>query len=198
MYRTLSLVATLSLALVACSGADDGSGPAAGTSEDTSMSAPGASVDGVYRGEVNGTVVEVTFPVDHLNPDAVAIRKHSADVAFEEPVTFALRTITNNNDEAVSGCPPRIVTDTGETIAFEFGWSFVGSLRDSIPDENVELINEGVDLYNQLIEGGEMLPGSITTEIFVTTGDVPAGGQFFSGAYTMDSLGQGCDTKLTL
>ena len=197
MFRLIVVMTGMTLSLAGCSGSEDvvdqTSSDAGSNAADTTSS----SGEGVYRGEVNGTLVEVTFPIDESNPDAAAITQHAADAGFDEPLTFVLLTITNNNDEAVASCPPRLVTDTGETIAFESGWSFVGELRDLIPDGNTELINEGVDLYNELIEGGEMLPGSVTTEIFVATEDVPPGGQFFSGAYTMETFGQGCDTRLT-
>ena len=197
MFRFLAIVTSAMFLVTACSGSDNGESQSSNRGEDNVADTSDAIGDGVFRGEVNGTVVEVTFPIDESNPDAAAIAQHAADAGFNEPLTFVILTITNNNDEAVASCPPRLVTDTGETIAFESGWSFVGELRDLIPDGNTELINEGVDLYNELIEGGEMLPGSVTTEIFVATEDVPPGGQFFSGAYTMETFGQGCDTKLS-
>ena len=197
MHRFVALFAGLTLALVGCSGSANDVSQISNNAEDDVADTQVPSGDGVYRAEVNGTIVELTFPIDELNSDAAAIVQHAADAGLDEPLTFVLLTITNNNDEAVAGCPPRLVTDTGETIAFQYGWSFVGDLREMIPDGNTELINEGVALYNMLLKGGEKLPGSVTTEIFVATEDVPPGGQFFSGAYTMETFGQGCDTRLS-
>jgi hypothetical protein len=148
---------------------------------------------GVFVGEVNGGVVEVAVPFENERTEEIAT--YAQQVGFEEELVFALQTVSNQADNVMVGCSPRLVTSNGETIEFENAFIFVGNLQDLVPDGDVEMYNQGVTLYNSLL-GTDVLPGATVASVYVAAGEVAASGNIFSGAYTMETLLQGCDTKL--
>jgi hypothetical protein len=148
---------------------------------------------GVFVGEVNGGVVEVAVPFENERTEEIAT--YAQEVGFEGDLVFALQTVSNKADNVMVGCSPRLVTGNGETVEFENAFIFVGNLQDLVPDGDVEMYNQGVTLYNSLL-GTDVLPGATVSSVYVAAGEVAASGSIFSGAYTMETLLQGCDTKL--
>lgn len=148
---------------------------------------------GVFVGEVNGGIVEVAVPFE--NERTEEITTYAQEVGFEGELFFALQTVSNQANNVMVGCSPRLVTSNGETVEFENAFIFVGNLQDLVPEGDVEMYNQGVTLYNSLL-GTDVLPGATASSVFVAAGEVAANGSIFSGAYTMETLLQGCDTKL--
>lgn len=148
---------------------------------------------GVFVGEVNGGIVEVAVPFENERTEEIAT--YAQEVGFGGELFFALQTVSNQADNVMVGCSPRLVTSNGETVEFENAFVFVGNLQDLVPEGDVEMYNQGVTLYNSLL-GTDVLPGATVSSVFVAAGEVAVSGSIFSGAYTMETLLQGCDTKL--
>jgi len=94
-------------------------------------------------------------------------------------------------------CDPSIVTGDGETIKFSRVFVFISELMDFVPQWETELNNRGVNLYNSILNSDTALPGAKTAGTCVTQSDVSAFDRMLSGAFMMETMGQGCDTKLT-
>jgi hypothetical protein len=150
---------------------------------------------GVFVGEVNGGVVEVTVPFEDSLTEEIA--DYAQIVGFKDPLIFVSQTVSNQTDSEMTGCSPRLVTSDGNTIEFKAAFIFIGELQDLVPSDDVEMYNQGVNLYNSLL-GRDALPGAKVTATYVAVGEPVDSGSVFSGAYTMETLLQGCDTKLVI
>lgn len=165
-------------------------------SSEANQSAPESEqLTGVFVGEVNGGIVEVTVPFQDDLTGKIA--NYAQIIGFAEPLIFVSQTVANQTDSTMVGCSPRVVTGEGDTIEFEAAFVFVGDLQDLVPDGDVEMYNQGVALYNSLL-GKDVLPGATVTSVYVAFGEPANSGSIFSGAYTMETLLQGCDTRLVI
>jgi len=94
-------------------------------------------------------------------------------------------------------CTPNVVTSSGETVAFTSAMQFIGDLQDLVPQSETALYNQGVDLYNSMLNADTALPGATTMGPYIATSDVTDFERLFSGAFTQKTMRQGCDTELS-
>jgi len=184
---TSLIIATAIVSLAGCGSSEDGANGGGAT----------AGNSGLYSTEVNGGVLDIVIPAPAADPTVVGITQYAAAVGFTEPMSFLNQTLTNQGDGKAFMCDPSIVTSDGETIKFSRAFVFISELIALVPQGDYELNNQGVRLYNSVLGSDRALPGAKTTGTYITTSDVSVFDRMFSGAFTKETMGQGCDTEVT-
>jgi hypothetical protein len=176
------------LTIVGCSSSAEENG---GGSAESSSSA------GVYVGEANGGQIQLTLPAAVDDTVVLGISAYAEAVGFTEPLTFLTQSLTNTGDSAMAMCNPRIVTSSGETVEPVKAMEFISSLMDLIDiNDGTGRYNQGVELYNSVLNSDTALPGATTTGVYVSTSDLETRERVFGGSFTMETIGQGCDLEL--
>lgn len=129
---------------------------------------------GTYQYESNGATITIEIPAD-TDQSLVATTEAYRLETGSAPVTYAIVNIDNSGgDESVSVFQFSVVTDDGATFEFKQGWQLVGDWQPSLNSNNRELYNRGVDLYNNLLNLDQALPGARSTALFIADGQVPS------------------------
>lgn len=198
---TSLIIGTIIVALTGCGSSEDATSetaaPAVVEGEVAGEDETPAGNSGSYSTKVNDGVLDIALPAPAADPTVAGITQYAAAVGFTGPMSFLNQTLTNQGDSAMAMCAPNVVTSSGETIAFTSAMQFIGDLQDLVPQGETALYNQGVELYNSILNSDTALPGAKTTGTYITTSDVSAFERMFSGAFTMETMGQGCDTEFT-
>lgn len=144
---------------------------------------------GTYTASFGGVDISLTLPAGD-DPLVQAIRGFAAKVqpSGQTPVTLGSFTVKNG-----SSSPTRCELFTfsltfadGKQVDGIQASEYVGTLQEAIPDADESgLYNEGVNLYNQLIEPTDIMPGASRTLYCVfKTGDLVGLKKVFASQYS--------------
>lgn len=107
----------------------------------------------------------VFAPPDH--PLVRKLESFRAKVAGPR-LSYVLVVMDNRNGTVSSGISAiSIVSSDGLTVEYPLARDWVGEAEDKIADDNIDLYNEAVAVYNSLLDQDEVLPGAVKTAIFV-------------------------------
>ena len=179
--RNFVVCALLAAALVSGCGGEPAGGP------------------GTYSVESNGATLNVVVPAAESSELVAAIEAYREKVGSTAEFVYLSQELVNAGDGAANPCPsPRVVTEDGQTVKFVSAFQAVGDLQDLVAQGDTSLYNEGVDLYNALLNDSEALPGATATSLYVAASPMPTIKSVFSGVAAGDVLPiQACESQLT-
>lgn len=153
---------------------------------------------GTYSVESNGAVLNVTVPAVSDSALVSAIESYRQKVGSTDEFVYLSQELANSGDTAANPCPvPRVVTEDGQTVKFAAAFQIVGDLQDLVAQGDTALYNEGVELYNSVLDA-TALPGATTTSLYVAKGPLPSIASVFSGVAVGDVMPiQACEDQLT-
>jgi hypothetical protein len=182
----ISLVLVLLSLLSGCGGTKQATTKPA-TSEKSSSTGPGT-----YTASFGEVQITLTLPA---TDDAIvqAIKAFTSKVealkpSSQTPVALASFTVKNG-----SSSPTRcemytfsLTFNSGSQVDGKQASEYVGNIQDAIPDsDDSGLYNEGVNLYNQLIEPTDIMPGTSRTSYCVfQIGDLAGLKKVFASQYS--------------
>lgn len=168
------------LGAVACGDDDsaEGGGAASGGGE------------GVYVWEdEQGAIVRYTIPAPAGHELVQPIERFKARSGARGEVTFVLAELDNTEgSERVQIPDLDIVTEDGDTVVFQSAWLLVGDWQDSVEIDDSAIYNEGVDVYNSLLELDDALPGAKTTTILAADSTMPSVKRVFASGGFMEPI----------
>ena len=187
MRRTLTSIpwvsmlcaGTLLMGAVAC-GDDDSQQPdseetTAGTDGDNGGETEEANGSGDYVFEDPASGAIITYSVLAPEGDATVAQLEAFRVAVDAPAASYVTVTIDNTDGTESADLPDLAVESSAGVGstyFYYGeaWLLLGGWQNLVPTENSDLYNQGVDLYNSLLELGSALPGASTTTVLATHG----------------------------
>ena len=133
----------------------------------------GGSGDYVFEDPASGAII--TYSVLAPEGDATVAQLEAFRVAVDAPgVSYVTVTIDNTDGTESADLPDLAVMSSagvGSTyFYYDEAWLLLGGWQDLVPTENSDLYNQGVDLYNSLLELGSALPGASTTTVLAAHG----------------------------
>lgn len=140
------------------------------SSADQGSSGAAKGGEGTYTGELapsaTGSVVVYADPATADAPKKIEAYR----TAVGSPTQYTYITAEIDN---IKGTSPinlhqiDVLDSEGKLVAFSYGFSAVSELQDAIPSgSNTPLYNEGVSLYNELLNGKTTQPGQKQTATF--------------------------------
>ena len=153
---------------------------------------------GVYTGESNEASQVIAVPAAASDKTMAAVLAYAKKTGYTEPLAFVTVELKNNGADKVTNCPIRIVTESGETVEFSAAMHAISDMQDLMPTSDVSTYNDGIDLYNSMLNADRALPGATTTALYAAAhGEIASVKSVFAGTHTEASFMQGCDQELS-
>jgi hypothetical protein len=132
-----------------------------------------------------GALVNYTIPAPEDDPEIQRIEAFRNDTG-SAPISYVFVEIDNTEGIAQSLAPLiDVVTEDGQTFTFNEAHFIVGNWSNDISDEDEDLKDESVDLYESLLARSHAQPGAKSTTIFAEEGELPDVARVFSNGLSL-------------
>jgi hypothetical protein len=133
----------------------------------------GGSGDYVFEDPASGAII--TYSVLAPEGDATVAQLEAFRVAVDAPGASYVTVTIDNTDGTESADLPDLAVESSAGMGstyfyYDEAWLFLRGWQNLVPTENSDLHNQGVDLYNSLLELGSALPGASTTTVLAAHG----------------------------
>ena len=128
---------------------------------------------GTFKAELDGVDLTLTIPAEDVQATNISVFisevENVTGEKFETSVIGSLTAVNNtkNTDVVCGDFKPILTFEDGTQIDGENAFILVGEVQETIDiQQNTDLYDRGVGLYNELIETSSMMPETTRTRYF--------------------------------